>query len=309
LTFPLIAGTLLGCNPQTQVLEEANHASKKGSAEKADEPAVDQTQMKELNRLEEEAETAVTNKDWITAKQLVRQGIEESEKSRDLDTVTARFLLLKGEIALQTGDQTSARRYFTDAMAIFHVRKNDPGRFETFMALGRLEARSGDYAAAERQFQEAGALKPKVQNKALLAKFLVDQGHLAARQMAHKRAAALYTEALTIFDAIKDNRLRAETLLLLAAEEDMLGRLGSSKQSLNRAAKLFQDAEDLDGKVRAVHRLATYAEREKKYAVARRLFTEALELYQKLDQQTAATSVERHLSALPVPENDSKKKK
>ncbi len=266
-------------------------------------------ELKELKRLEEEAKQATDDGDWISAKQLIQEGLQKTEQSRDLDMQHARFLLLNGEMALHQGDRIGARRHLTDAMAIFHVRKNDPGRFETFMVLGRLEARSGDYAAAARQFDEAKILEPKVTNKTLKGRFLMEQGRLAAHTMDHKKAADLYAEALLIFDALKNNRLRAETLLLLAQEEEMLGRIGSAKQSLHRASKLFAEADNLTGKVKAVHRLATYAEREKQYAVARRLFNEALSLYEQLDQQTAATSVARHLSALPQPDKGGKKKK
>ena len=299
----------MGCNAQPPDNAAKPQDETPVAAEAPKKPSIDPDLKKELDRLEADAKAAVTAGDWVTAKQLIQQGIESTEPNRDLDLIMARFLLLKGEVSLNVGDHPNARRYFTDAMAVFHVRKNDPGRFETFIALGRLEEQRGDYAAAERQFEEAETLKPKIVDKALLGKFLVAKGRLAARQMDHNKAAENYTEALQIFDTIKDNTLRAETLLLLAQEEEMLGRLGSSTQSLQRAAKLFGDADNLDGKVRAVHRLATYAEREKKYASARRLFNEALEIYRKLDQQTAATSVERHLSALPVPENDTKKKK
>ena len=295
------------CTPHTDTKE----SKKTTSADNAS-PAVAESnsdEIKELKRLEEEARKAVMNENWPDAKQLIRQGLRQTEQNRDLDLHQARFLLLKGEAALHHGDRLNARRYFSDAMAIFHVRKNEPGRFETFLALGRLEARSGDYAAAERQFSEAKSLEAKITDKSLKGRFLVEQGRLAARTVDHKKAAEFFTKALLLFDALKNNRMRAETLLLLSAEEEMLGRLGSARQSLYRASKLFETAGFPSGKVKAVHRLATYAEREKKYAMARRLYNEALALYEQLDQQTAATNVARHLSALPTVDKDSQKKK
>lgn len=310
-SFPtLLCLTILACcTPQTDTKKttKTKHTANPTSSTGIDTSNSDE--IKELKRLLEQAKTAVTNDDWLTAKPLIRQGIRQTEQNRDLDMYHARFLLLKGEMALQKGDRLSARRYFTDAMAIFHVRKYDPGRFETFLALGRLEARSGDYSAAERQFSEAKSLEAKITDKSLKGCFLMEQGRLAARTMAHKKAAELYSQALLIFDALKNNRLRAETLLLLSAEEEMLGRLGSARQSLYRASKLFEDAGIPSGKVKAVHRLATYAEREQKYAKARQLYNEALALYEQLDQQTAATNVARHVSALPMADKDSKKKK
>jgi tetratricopeptide (TPR) repeat protein len=145
-------------------------------------------------------------------------------------------------------------------------------------------------------------LIPQLKDRALVGEFKLNLGRLASRQVKHKEAYDAYLEAITIYETIGDKRARAEVLLLLAAEEDALGQFAASRRSLEKAVRLFSEEEALDGKVRGLHRLAAYAERERKYGKARKLLEEVYEIYKELDQPSQAANVKRHLNALPAPE-------
>jgi hypothetical protein len=106
-------------------------------------------------------------------------------------------------------------------------------------------------------------------------------------------------EAIKIFETERDKKNTAETLLLLASEEDALGWMGALKNHLDRATAIFRDLGDMDGEARALHRLAGLAERDKKYNRAKQLLQKVEELYEKLDRTTAATNVGRHINSLP----------
>jgi tetratricopeptide (TPR) repeat protein len=264
---------------------------------------------KELERIEQEARETLHAKDWGGARQIIRSGLKMSKDQRGFEIQNARLLLLLGDVERETGNEMEARRHYTDAMAIFHVQKNDVGRFETLLSKCQLEARQGDYAAATREISQAEAFLPKLKDRRHVGRFKMVQGHLASRQVEPKEASEAYMEAIRIFEAAKDHEARAEVLLLLAAEEDRLGQLADSKRSIEKALAIFNEKENLDGKVRALHRLATYAEREHKWAKARKLYKDVFELYEQLDQRSDAANVSRHLNALPVQEKDKKKKK
>ncbi len=293
--------------------EEKPPAPTEDSDAENDRPAADDEQAlakkKELERIEQEAQEAIANKDWGSARQIVRSGLKISEDRSGLEIQNARLLLLLGDIERETNNEMEARRNYTDAMAIFHVQKNDVGRFETLLSKCQLEAREGDYAAAERELTQAETFIPKLKDRHYIGRYKMVEGHLASRKVEPKAASEAYVEAIRIFEAVKDHDARAEALLLLAAEEDRLGQLPDSKRSIEKALAIFNEKENLDGKVRALHRLATYAEREHKWAKARKLYQDVLELYDQLDQRSAATNVGLHLNALPVQEKDKKKKK
>jgi hypothetical protein len=98
----------------------------------------------EIDRLSLEVGEAMDVQDWPRARQLIGQGLELVSGKPGLERHNAGLLLKLGDIERETGNEPEARRHYTDAMAIFHVHKNHPGRFETFLAMGRLEARRGD---------------------------------------------------------------------------------------------------------------------------------------------------------------------
>jgi tetratricopeptide (TPR) repeat protein len=296
---------VMGCGSpkEEEVTPTAEPRENEGAA-----PQRDEAKLKELKRIEQEVRDAVAVKDWTSARQIIESGLKLSENRIGLELQVAELLLLRGDVERETGNEMEASRYYTDAMAVFHVQKSDRGRFETLLGKSQLEASRGDYAAATRELEEAATYLPKLKDRTLVGKYKMIEGRLVSRQVKHQEAYDALLEAIQIFEASKDHTSRAEALLLLAAEEDMLGQFSASKQSLDKALALFSDKEDLDGKVRALHRLAAYAEREKKYAKARQLLKEVLELYEQLDQKSAAANVRRHLNSLPMPESGKKKK-
>lgn len=271
-------------------------------------PVLNNSEKHVLDGLLESARESIRVSDWPAATRAITDGLKKTDNRPGLEIVNAHFLMLRGDIGLEMGNEPDARRYFTDAMAVFHVHKNEAGRFAAFTALGRLEARRGDYAAAERQFDQAETLRKNLTNQALAANYLVEKGRLASRQMKRTDSIRFFQEALSLFEVAKDKRSSAEVLVLLSFEEDQTDQSVAARRNLERAVALFDETKDMQGKVRAIHRLATYAEREKQTAKAARLYAEAAALYRSLGQETAAANVDMHLATLSPPEDNSKKK-
>ncbi len=253
-----------------------------------------------LEQIEQDVLAASDTQDWARVRQLVKRGLNIIGKNGPgLELNQARLLLELGNVEQEKGRENEARRHYADAMAIFHVHKNDKGRFKTYLALGRLDARRGDYAAAAKQFESADALMPEAKDTKLFGVFKIETGRLASRKVNHEKALEDFSVAIKIFGATRNHKLMAETLLLMAAEEDALNRPAASRKNLTRALNLFKEQENLDGEARSLHRLAAHAEREKKYQKARKLLQKVHALYEKLDHKSRATTVKRHINALP----------
>lgn len=298
---------LASCGPTNEASKPAPEKADEASGEAQTAAPKDGAKTKELERLRQEAAAAVDEKDWPQARQSVKAGLALIGEGAGFEVEKAELLRLLGDAERETGAEMAARRHYTDAMALFHVQKNDPGRFETLLSKTLLEARRGDYSAADRELSQAEEFLAKLKERKYIAQYKIIEGRLASRKVDHQAAYDAIMEAIRIFEANKDHASRADALLLLAAEEDKLGMLPASRRSLNKALSLFEEQEDLDGKVRALHRLATYAEREKKYAKARKLLGQVEALYDQLDRQSDAANVRLHLNALPVPEKKDKK--
>lgn len=296
---------LAACTPpRGESVSEKATPSVKGP--ESNEETGNEALKKELEELIQDIDAALGSQDWTRSRQLINRGISLTSDKRGLELDNANMLLRLGKLEQQTANETEARRHFTDAMAMFHVHKSDMGRFETFVAMGQLETRRGDYVAAARNFEQASSLIPKMKDRSLVGRFKMAIAQLASRQVKHQEAFEAYKEAIDIFAVLKDKESQADALMLLAAEEDALGRLPGSRRSIERAVHLFGEADNLEGKVRGVHRLATYAERERQYKKAKKLYEEVYELYQQLDMQGAAANVRRHLNALPAEESGKK---
>jgi tetratricopeptide (TPR) repeat protein len=253
-----------------------------------------------LDHIEQDVHQAIKDGDRVRAKQLIDVGLEMvAEQGPGFELNQARFILAAGNVARESGNEIEARRHFDDAMAIFHVHKDQKGRVETYIALGQLETRRGDYVAASRQFAAAEALMPGLKDRRLPGVFSLNMGRLASRQVKREQAYKHFVEAIRIFGTLKDKQDMAETFLLLATEEDAMGRTRASKRSIEKALRIFRRIENIDGEARSLHRLAVLAEREKNYQQTRKLLLKVHGLYDKLDRKTAATTVMRHINALP----------
>ncbi|MDJ0762021.1 MAG: tetratricopeptide repeat protein [Myxococcota bacterium] len=256
-----------------------------------------------LERISTNAAAFIRKEELTKARQEISAGLNLiSRDETDLETHKARLLLQLGTVEREEGREVEARRHYADAMAIFHVQKDTTGRFETYLAQGQLEAQLGDYPAAARQYDAAEALLEAVSSPTLNGMYHLHRGRLASRKVDRDTAKSRFLNAVKLFEETGEKRLVAETMLMLAAEEDAVGRTSASRHYLDRALGIFNDIEELQGQAHATHRLAALAEREKKYKKARQLLKKVLKLYEALDQNTAATKVERHLSALPDPE-------
>jgi tetratricopeptide (TPR) repeat protein len=302
LLRPLILATLLGfaaCGDggNTNVDPEAERRPRRASKSKPTKPL---PLADELARIEQQVEAAEEARDWAKGRRLVARGIETAAKDKDaFELHRARLIMRLGNIEQENGREIEARRHYADAMAIFRVEGSNVGRLWVHLALGRLEERLGDYAAAARQYDEAGTLLEGIDDPDLKGSYQLHTGRLAARQVKPEEASKAFLEAVRTFGVAKDKRGQAEALLLLAVEEDRLGKTKQCRRSLDRALKIFRTLGDKDGEVRALHKLAALAERDKQYRTALKLLKKVLELYEELDRQSDAAKVRRHIAALP----------
>jgi tetratricopeptide (TPR) repeat protein len=254
----------------------------------------------EIAALEDQIRGALDAKDLREAGRLIERGIAAaSGGGAELEPSRGRFLLRRGDVARDTGRIIDARRDYADAMALFRVAQLDRGRFEVYLSEAELEEIQGDYAAAERELAEAEELLPKIDDGALRGAYQRQLGRLAFVRSRYADAQALFGEAIKSFSAAKAGRDVAETLLLLAVAEDDAGDTPLARRTLDKALAAFTERGDKDGQVRALHRLAGFAERDGQIGKARTLLTKVRALYEELGRHSDAGKVERHLESLP----------
>jgi tetratricopeptide (TPR) repeat protein len=258
------------------------------------------TLSNELDALETQARAALDAKDVPEASRLIRRGLAgASAGGAAFDVARGRFILLRGCIARDGGRNVDARRDYADAMALFRVRDDDRGRFEVFLAEAELEELQGDYPAAERQLAEAETLLPKVADDRLRGEYQRRLGRLAYVRARYPDACALYVDATKSFAAARAKRDQAETMIMLASAEDARGDTPLARRTLEKALSLFGELGDKDGEVRALHRLAGFADRDRQFAKERSLLTKVRALYDELGRRSDAVMVERQLASLP----------
>jgi tetratricopeptide (TPR) repeat protein len=253
-----------------------------------------------LKEIQADMQAALAAEDWAKAGRLADQGASlATGQGKDADLIRARFVYGQAEVARRTGRLEDARRLYTDALAAFHVFSDTDGKFLVNLAMGQLEEQRGDQVSAERHFAESEAMLPQITDRRLTGVFEVEMGKLAVRQVKHEEAYRRFANALKIFEAASAKADAAETLLALATEEDGMERGASCARSLEKALRIFREVGDPKGEVRALHRLASLAVRDRQYAKARGLLEKTIELYERLDNRSSAAAVRRDLAALP----------
>ncbi|MDD5305895.1 MAG: hypothetical protein PHU25_01105 [Deltaproteobacteria bacterium] len=253
-----------------------------------------------LKELEAEMQAALAAEDWPKAGRLAGEGVSlATGRGKDADLVRARFVYGQAEVARRTGRLEDAGRLYTDALAAFHVFADANGKFLVNLAMGQLEEQRGDQVSAARHFAESEAMLTQITDRKLKGVFEVEMGRLAVRQVKHEAAYQRFANALKIFEAVSAKTEEAETLLALATEEDAMERGASCARSLEKSLRIFREMGDPKGEVRALHRLASLAVRDRQYGKARGLLEKTVELYEKLDNRSSAAAVRRDLAALP----------
>lgn len=253
-----------------------------------------------LELLAKEAQAALDAGDAREAGRLVGRGLAEAAAGGEArEAAKGRFLRIRGDLARDEGRTIDARRDYADAMAIFRVEGVDPGRFEVFVSQAQLEEIQGDTAAAERELAEAATLLPRVGDDALRGAYHRQVGRLAFVHARYPEACAAYAEAAKSFSSAKERRQHAETLLLLAVAQDEGGDAPLARRTLDKSLATFVELGDKGGEVRALHRLARFAERDGQTGKARTLLTKVLALYEELGRRSDAAKVARHLESLP----------
>jgi len=254
----------------------------------------------ELGALEARAREALDAEDVAEASRFIDRGVAlAAGGDAAIEVARGRFVLLRGNIARDAGRTVDARRDYADATALFRVRGDDRGRFEVFLAEAELEEIQGDYAAAERQLAEAETLLPKIDDDRLRAAYRCRLGRLAFARARYADACTLFVDAVKLYSTARAKRDQAETLLLLASAEDSGGNAPLARRSLDKALAIFDEIGDKDGEVRALHRLAGFADRDHQYAKERSLLTKVRALYDELGRRSDAVKVERQLASLP----------
>ena len=279
---------------------ENNPESDTQGADTGEEEKLDDTLVNLFVSLEQKAVDALGAEEYVMAKQLIDRGLQKTQKAgRKYELYEARFSLLKGKLEHLKGSSTEARRFFGDAMAVFRIRKNMPGTFEVRLAQATLEEGGGDFAAAQRELDEAEKLLSQIDSANLKVEFTFKQAELYASQMKHQDAARLFLEAAEQFHTNKNASREADAYVALAGCEEALEKPQESKNSLNKAYKIYLAAQNKEGAVKALHRLAQFAVREEKYKTAREQFKQVETLYLELGRQSDATKVNQHIAALP----------
>ncbi|MBN2529957.1 MAG: hypothetical protein JXR76_26440 [Deltaproteobacteria bacterium] len=296
LSLLAVAMFSLGCN----ITQQENPQDATQNAAQASEEKLDDAQVNAFATLEQKAAAALNSQQMVLARQLIGKGLQQTQKAgRQYEMYEARFSLLKGKLEHQKGRSTEARRFFGDAMAVFRIRKNASGTFEVRLAQASLEESSGDFAAAQRELDEAQKLISEVNDANLRGEFTFTQAELFASQMKHKDASRLFLEAAEQFHANKNPKREADSFVALASCEESLEKAQDSKNSLNKAYKIYMGAEDKEGAVKALHKLAQFSLRDEKYKTAKEQLKRVEALYLELGKQSDATKVNQHLSSLP----------
>ncbi len=307
LASALLAAGCSGDPGDTEGLSDDEGTGSAASAKRAKKEAAEKLQH-ELKGLEADIVAALKDRDWPLAKRVIGIGVEKaSGAGYEFETMRARFLLQKGNLLRDKSDEVAARRNYADAMAIFRVHGDQVGRFEVHLAQCQLEEILGDYAAASRDLAQAEVLLSKNEDTNLKGAFLIRSGRLAFRQVKHDEAYEAFLEAVRIYAQAKDRMAQADALVLLSDVEDHKGEASQCRRSLEKALAIFRKSGNKDGEVRALHKLATLAERDKKFRKARALFQKAHDLYRELDRPSDATKVQQHINALPEPGKKKKK--
>lgn len=287
-----------GCSTeQESEPSPGSSVSNKGDGNKAEEIRKVHQDLKDLLK---EVEEALKSREWSLARKLIESGLTGATNGgSDFESERGSFLLLRGNLARDMGEEIPSRRDYADAMAVFRVKKNEVGRFKVHLAEAQLEETLGAYAAAARQLGEAEALLGNVDDLALKASFLFRTGKLAYRQVRLDEAYTALFDAYKIYCDLKDQEAKAETLLQISVVEDSKGDSSQSKRSLEKSLKLFRELKNKDGEVRALHMLASLAARDNQYRRARALLEDVEKLYEDLGRSSDAMKVRQRLNALP----------
>lgn len=263
-------------------------------------PELNPSKVNAFSKLEQQAIRACDSEQIVLCKQLIAKGIKKTQAAgRQYDLFEARFSLLQGTVEQRQNNSIDARRHFADAMAIFRIRKNPQGTFEVHLAQAALEENTGNFSAAQREIDEAQKLLPKVADQNLRGLFITQQAALLVSQMNHKEAAKLFLEAAELFRSLNNKKREADAFVQLAACEEAMEKIRESKNSLEKAYKIYIAEDDKEGAVVALHKLALFSVQEEKFKKAREQLKRVEGLYIELDRQSDATKVNQHLSALP----------
>ncbi|MCK9522944.1 MAG: hypothetical protein M0R76_07845 [Proteobacteria bacterium] len=247
-----------------------------------------------------EARQFIQRENLSAAARIVDAGLRKTkEDGRDWELYYAEFQLLSANLQRAAFAPLESLRRYADAMAIFRVHDHSAGQFEVLLELAVLEEDRGDFAAAERQLDEAATHLPRIDAPRLLARYDVCRGRVEAGRMNHAQALQHFAEADKRYAKAKEKLAQADTLFLAASSHDAQTDTRRARVALEKAAALYGEENFAPGVVRATHRLAILAERDKQYKKAKALLTKTRQLYLELGKHSDAAKVEQHIHVLP----------
>lgn len=153
--------------------------------------------------------------------------IDDWQRSETLVRIARAVLLGQGDIARQSGDNSSAKAKFSEALSF--TESDNFRRAEVLWELGKLKRDTGDFAAGAADFSEAIKLLAETSTSApdenerfnLLANLHNSLGLLMLEQRFSKGAEQKLNQALTLARSLKDFRLEGTILknLSIAARQ------------------------------------------------------------------------------------------
>ena len=116
----------------------------------------------------------------------------------------AEALLLAGSVANNTGDYSTATRFFVKSLEIFSQTQNHKGISRNLMSLGNSAFYVGNYSRAIRYYSEAIEIAKKTGNKKVMSDCFSNIGVAYSDQGDYSKSLEYYDKALTIRTEIND---------------------------------------------------------------------------------------------------------
>ena len=154
----------------------------------------------------------------------------------------AEVLLTLGVVSFDDGDQETAERALSEALALYNENMDPLGAGEARLKLGRIYLKLGDWEQAQLYFEEARSSLKLVGNPQRLVQVLNGLGEVARARGAYDEAETAYIQALEILENIKQESAQQAILLTnLGLAQLMRSRLDESMGNLTIALKRFEE--------------------------------------------------------------------
>jgi len=184
-------------------------------------------------------------------------------------------------VAHRVGDDVSARRHYTEALAFFRAAAHHRGAVLSIMNLSMMALSHGHLESAEQLVAEAISLENSVQDANLLADLATVRGSFALQRGDYAAALACYQQAVSAKREL-GNRVDVADLLAMMAEAMVgLGELDDGARLANDAVDIGREAGSQQAVIQGLEVLAELACRQEKFEEAARALVTARDLREK----------------------------